>query len=278
MRQWTVDAFASTPFKGNSACVVTPVDDWPPDAWMQRLATENGAGATAFLRRTAAPDRFGLRWFTPATEVPLCGHATLAALHVLTTELDGVGAYGFETASGLVTARRAARAYELSFSRPTFAPIATPDGLAEALGAEPAQVWKAPYLIALYDDPRTIEALTPRLSALRRISEALGGQGNVGVAALAGADAGYDVVDRFFAPGYGFREDPATGSFHTILTPILADRLGAGPIQFHQAYPGRGADLTGWLKGDRVVIAGQAVTVAEARLRVGWEADHADHA
>lgn len=273
MRQWTIDAFTAEPFHGNSACVVEPMGAWPAEDWMQRLASENGAGATAFLVRRDGPDRFAIRWFTPATEVPLCGHATLATTHALVTEMGaGTMLLSFETASGEITARAREGAYELSFPVPPFEPIVVPEGLAEALGATPREVWKAPYLIALFDDVEVIAALQPRLSDLRRISAALGGQGNVGVAALTGGASAFDVVDRFFAPGYGFREDPATGSFHAILTPILADRLPPGPIRFHQAYPGRGAELTGWLDADRVMISGRAVTVAEARLRTTpWE-------
>jgi len=271
MRQWTIDAFAAGPFLGNAACVVEPLDDWPSEARMQALAAENAAGATAFLvRRPSSPSRFGLRWFTIATEVPLCGHASLAAAHALLSELGlDHPALEFETASGeLVATRVADDRYELSFPRPPARRIDTPPGLAEALGAEPAEVWAAPYLVALLDDPDAIGRLRPRLSEIRRISEGLGGQGNLGVAALAPPGAPHHVVDRFFAPGYGFPEDPATGSFHAILVPLLAPRLPPGPIRFRQAYPGRGADLEGRLDGDRVRLQGQAVTVIESRLRL----------
>lgn len=269
MRQWTIDAFTTQPFLGNSACVVEPLDAFPPDDWMQRLAAENGAGATAFLTQTDAPNTFGLRWFTPATEVPLCGHATLAAAHALSAEIGAAaGPLLFDSASGRLTASVQAAGYELSLPIPPFARIALPRGLAEALGAEPREVWQAPYLIALFDDPEIIPRLNPQLGELRRISAALGGQGNVGVAALTPDRSDFNVIDRFFAPGYGFREDPATGSFHAILTPILADRLPPGVIRFRQAYPGRGADLTGRLDQDRVVIGGNAVTIAETLLRV----------
>jgi PhzF family phenazine biosynthesis protein len=273
MRQWTIDAFTTRPFHGNSACVVEPLEAFPPQDWMQALAAENGAGATAFLTRTEAPDRFGIRWFTPSTEVPLCGHATLAATHALTAEMGvGAGPLAFDLASGdRITASARDTGYELSFARPDLARIAEPAGLAEALGAAPSEVWAAGYLVVLFDDPDIIPALAPRLSDLKRISAELGGQGNVGVAALARDGAEFEVIDRFFAPGYGFREDPATGSFHAILTPIVAPRLRPGPIRFRQAYPGRGADLTGRLADGRVVIGGDAVTIAEAGLRIGGQ-------
>lgn len=269
MRQWTIDAFAAGPFLGNAACVLEPFDRWPPDAWMQSLAAENGAGATGYLLRTAAANRFGLRWFTPATEVPLCGHATLAAAHALRAELGlDEPQFAFETASGdLIATAVGGDGYELSFPRPSARRIATPPGLADALGAKPVEVWAGPYLVARFDDAATIARLDPRYDDLRRISEGLGGQGNVGVAALAPEEAPHDVVDRFFAPGYGLREDPATGSFHAILVPIFAERLPSRPIRFRQACPGRGADFEGRLEGERVVLRGRAVTVMESRLR-----------
>lgn len=269
MRQWTIDAFTRRPFGGNSACVVEPMDAWPPDDWMQRLATENAAGATAFLRRTDADDRFGLRWFTVATEVPLCGHATLATAHALTCEMGlPPGAFTFDTASGPLTAQARPGAYELSLPRPPLRRIATPPGLARALGAEPAEVWEAPYLVALFEDGEVIPNLRPQLQDLLAISSSYGGQGNVGVAAPVAASGGFDVIDRFFAPGYGIAEDAATGSFHAILTPLFAPRLGGGAIRFRQASPGRGAELTGRLAAERVIVGGDAVTVAESRLRV----------
>ena len=115
MRQWTVDAFAARPFLGNPACVVEPFEAWPDDGWMQALAMENNQAETAFLRRTRDPARYGLRWFTPATEVDLCGHATLASAHVLMSELGEAAAVAFDTRSGRLDVRRAAAGYEMDF-------------------------------------------------------------------------------------------------------------------------------------------------------------------
>ena len=267
MRQWLIDAFASAPFRGNPACVVEPQSAWPDPAWMQALAAENQAGATAFLLRTGAADRFALRWFTPAVEVPLCGHATLAAAHLLFSELaPDSRALAFETASGVLTVRRSETAYEMELPRPTLRRIQAPAGLAEALGAPPREVWADPYLVALFDDPQVVAELRPDTEALRPISLAAGGQGNVGVAAPAHPDAPYDVIDRFFAPGYGLPEDPATGSFHALLATILEPARDDGAIRYHQAFPGRGADLEARLAGDHVLLRGQAVTLAEHRL------------
>ena len=138
MRQWTVDAFASGPFKGNPACVVEPFDAWPEAGWMQALAMENNQAETAFLLKTTDPARFGLRWFTPTTEVPLCGHATLASSHVLLSELSlDAARITFDTQSGPLVISRAEAAYRMDFPARIPERIDPPPGLAEALGAEP---------------------------------------------------------------------------------------------------------------------------------------------
>jgi PhzF family phenazine biosynthesis protein len=275
VRQWTVDAFATAPFKGNPACIVEPFeagagDAWPSDAWMQSLAAENNQAETAYLLKTADPARFGLRWFTPALEVPLCGHATLAAAHVLFAEL-GLDApqVAFDTKSGRLTVAQEDGLYAMDFPSGPPKRTAAPDGLAQALGIEPTEVWASSYLVAVLDNEAAVRALTPDIPAIGKIvGEATGGRGNISVAALADPGAPYDVVSRFFAPGSGIPEDPATGSAHCILAPLFADRLGRSRNRFHQAYPGRGGDLDCEVRGDRVILRGQAVTVVESRLRV----------
>jgi PhzF family phenazine biosynthesis protein len=270
MRQWTIDAFADRPFRGNPACVVEPLDAWPEAAWMQALAAENNQAETAYLMRTDDPGRFGLRWFTPKLEVPLCGHATLAAAHTLFSEL-GVDAERlvFDTASGPLTVARAGDGYEMDFPAQPPTRTAIPEGLAAALGATPDEVWAASYLVAVFDDPETVRTLAPDIPALGRIAgEATGGRGNIGVAARMPDGSTYDVIDRFFAPGSGIPEDPTTGSLHCILAPLFSDKLGRAELRFHQAYPGRGGDLTCVTKGDRVRLRGQAVTTTESRLRL----------
>jgi PhzF family phenazine biosynthesis protein len=270
MRQWTVDAFASGPFRGNPACVLEPMAAWPDAAWMQALAAENNQAETAFLLKTDDPARLGLRWFTPALEVPLCGHATLASGHVLFAELGLAGdEITFDTQSGPLIVRRVGDLYEMDFPAQPSRRIETPPGLADALGAEPVEVWAGPYLVAVMADEATVRALAPDIKALHDVSRATTlGRGNVGVAALADAGAGYDVVDRFFAPGSGIDEDPATGSLHCILTPLFAAKLGRARVTFHQAYPGRGGDLDCEHRGERVLLRGRAVTMLEGRLRI----------
>lgn len=167
MRQWTIDAFASIPFRGNPACVVEPFEVWPAAEWMQALAAENNQAETAFLAATGEPHRFGLRWFTPATEVPLCGHATLASAHVLLSEI-GVGLDGvdFDTQSGRLVVKRAETGYEMDFPADPPSRIEAPAGLAQALGAEPAEVWAAQYLIAVFTDEAAVRGLRPNIAAI----------------------------------------------------------------------------------------------------------------
>ncbi len=270
MRQWTIDAFAATAFRGNQACVLEPIAAWPDAAWMQALAAENNQAETAFLLRTDDPARFGLRWFTLALEVQLCGHATLASGHVLFSELGlTAGKITFDTLSGPLTVRRADQGYEMDFPAQPPSRVETPAGLAEALGVEPVEVWASSYLIAVLKDEAAVRACTPDLVAVEAVSSgATGARGNVGIAALADPGRAYDVVDRFFAPGSGIPEDPATGSLHTILAPLFADKLGRPAVKFLQAYPGRGGDLDCEVAGDRVLLRGQAVTVLDGTLRV----------
>jgi len=270
MRQWTIDAFASAPFRGNPACVLEPFAAWPDAAWMQALAAENNQAETAYLLITEDPARFGLRWFTPALEVPLCGHATLASAHLLFAELGlGAQAITFDTRSGPLIVSRDGDGYAMDFPADPPRRTAVPEGLSAALGVEPLEVWAGAYLVAVLEDEATVRGLRPDIAAIKAIvGEATGGRGNLAVAALADDDAAYDVVDRFFAPGSGIPEDPATGSAHCILAPLYAQKLGRPAVRFHQAYPGRGGDIGTELRGERVILSGQAATVLEGRLRV----------
>lgn len=271
MRQWTIDAFASGPFRGNPACVVEPFDAWPDAAWMQALAQENNQAETAFLLKTEDPARFGLRWCTPAIEVPLCGHATLAAAHALIAEL-GLPAplLTFDTHSGPLTVARHGEAYEMDFPADPPVRIGEVEGLAEAIGGvEPLEVWSASYLVAVLAgeaDVRRVKADGPKIMQLS--ASAGGGRGDLIVAAVADGDKPYQVVSRFFAPGTGIAEDPATGSAHCILAPLFSDRLGQTTLKYHQAFPGRGGDLECEHRGERVVLRGRAVTVLDGQLRI----------
>jgi predicted PhzF superfamily epimerase YddE/YHI9 len=269
MRQWMIDAFASRPFTGNPACVVEPFSAWPAADWMQALAAENNQAETAFLLRTGAQDRFGLRWFTPALEVPLCGHATLASAHALIAEMGAPAEVTFETQSGALKVGRVDGGYEMDFPVDRASPVAIPAGLAGALGAQPLEAWAGQYLVAILASESDVRGLMPDIAAIAQIAAgAARGRGNLGVSALADPGAPYDVVSRFFAPGSGIPEDPATGSLHCMLSPLFGEKLGRQRLRFHQAYPGRGGDIDCEHAGERVRLRGGAVTVLEAQLRL----------
>ena len=271
MRQWTVDAFASGPFKGNPACVVEPFDAWPEDAWMQALAQENNQAETAFLRRTGDAMAFDLRWFTPGKEAPLCGHATLGAAHVLFAELGWErGLLRFSTRSGELTVAAVDGGYEMDFPADPPQRVAPPEGLVEALGFYPAEVYgPRQYLTVVLADEAAVRGFKPDQPKIRAIaSEGAYEQGSLLITAPADAASPYDVVSRFFAPSFGIPEDPTTGSAHCILAPLFAEKLGRPTLKFHQAFPGRGGDLECEVRGDRVLIRGRAVTVIESTLRL----------
>ena len=145
---------------------------------------------------------------------------------------------------------------------------ATPEGLAEALGVMPVEVWAGRYLVAILDYAAAVHAIAPDIRALGPIQGEAGEVGQVIVCAPAASSDDVDVVDRFFGPGCGIDEDPATGSAHCILGPLYADKLGRATVRFRQVFPGRGGDIETETGGDRVLLRGQAVTVIESRLRV----------
>ena len=168
--------------------------------------------------------------------------------------------------SGPLRVERQADGYRMDFPSVPPRRIDPPEGLAEALGVVPVEVFVAAYLIVTVADEAAVRAARPDLAALKSIaSAATDGRGNVGVSAL--ASGAYDVVSRFFAPGSGISEDPTTGSLHCTLAPLFAEKLGRPRLRFHQAYPGRGGDLVCEVRGDRVLIEGRAVTVCDGRLR-----------
>jgi PhzF family phenazine biosynthesis protein len=269
MRQWTVDAFAAAPFRGNPASVVEPFDQWPDAGWMQALAKENNQAETAFLRRTGDPARFDLRWFTPGVEVDLCGHATLASGHVAMAELGlTAAAVTFDTRSGPLVVRADGKGYEMDFPADPPRRTGAVPGLAEALGVEPLEIWAGRYLVAVLADAAAVHGVSPDIRALAPLRGEAGETGQVIVCAPADPGDDVDVVDRFFAPGCGIDEDPATGSAHCILGPLYAQRLGRTTVRFRQVFPGRGGDIETELRAGRILLRGRAVTVAESRLRL----------
>ena len=254
-----VDTFTAEPFGGNpmAVCVLTADRD---AAWLQNVARELNLAATAFVRPQA--DHFGLRWFTPAVEVDLCGAGTLAAAHVLweTGQLHPERVAGFQTRSGLLAARRAGAWIEMDFPVTPVEETAAPEGLWRALGVSSRRVCRSrfDYLVQL-DDETAVRSLRPDLSALRVLETR-------GVIVTARSDrSDVDFVSRFFAPRVGIDEDPVTGSAHCALAPFWAERLGKTSFQAHQV-SARGGVLKVRLDGERVLIAGQAVTVLRGEL------------
>jgi PhzF family phenazine biosynthesis protein len=255
-----VDAFTSVPFAGNPAavCVLSAPQ---PDEWMQAVAREMNLSETAFLLPEA--DGYRLRWFTPAVEVALCGHATLASAHVLWSEghLAPGAIARFHTLSGLLTAEQQGEWIELNFPATPGDPIAPPDGLLEALGTEAVAIRKNQfdYLIEVAA-PAIVRQLSPDFARLRTLPVR-----GVIVTSLAEAESDYDFISRFFAPGSGIDEDPVTGSAHCTLAPYWGDRLGKSDFLAYQA-SARGGVVKVRLAGERVFLGGQAVTV----LRGDW--------
>ena len=261
---YQVDAFTAEPFAGNPAAVCLLDADADP-GWMQRVAAEMNLSETAFLRPGAEAGRYGLRWFTPAVEVELCGHATLASAHVLYSEglVEAGRELRFDTASGPLAARRDGDgAIWLDFPATPAEPVDPPAGLLEALGVG-ATRWvglgRFDYLVELADEA-AVRGLAPDVRGL----DGLGVRGVI-VTAAADGPGGYDFVSRFFAPGAGIDEDPVTGSAHCTLAPYWADRLGRPELTGYQAST-RGGLVRVRPQGDRVLLGGQAVTVLRGQL------------
>ena len=259
IKMFQIDAFTDEPFKGNPAAVCIlkePADE----KWMQNVAREMNLSETAFL--VPKPDAFDLRWFTPTTEVDLCGHATLASAHALwearLVQLDQPAR--FNTRSGLLIARRLGEWIELDFPANTVETIQPPDGLVEALGVEEKFIgWDGTDYLVEVECEEMIARLQPDLKALKAFPVR-------GVIVTSRADsAEYDFVSRFFAPGAGIDEDPVTGSAHCSLGPFWATRLGKREMLGYQASP-RGGFVRVSLKDDRVLLGGQAVTVFQGEL------------
>ena len=259
-----VDAFTDRPFAGNPAgvCLLQAASPRAADeAWMQAVAREMNLPETAFL--VPARDGFGLRWFTPAVEVDLCGHATLASAWVLFEQ--GLLAAGrtarFHTRSGLLSARLRDGWIELDFPAEPASSAEAPKVLLEALTVKPLFVGRNrfDYLVEVDSEP-IVRGLAPDLRRLAALRER-------GVMVTSRSDSPqYDFVSRFFAPGAGIDEDPVTGSAHCCLGPFWGARLGKKELTGYQA-SARGGVVRVTLAGERVLLCGQAVTVIRGELQ-----------
>lgn len=248
-----INAFSEQPFAGNPAAVVRlPAGPWPADAWLQGVAAQFNLSETAFLR-PGADGAWDLRWFTPLAEVDLCGHATLASAAAL-----GAAEARFDTRSGRLTCVQGERGIGMDFPSIPASALATPPGLAEALGAPVLQTLKAgaDYLVELAD-AATVQALAPNLEALKAF--------DVRCVAVTAAGEGCDFVSRVFGPRVGIAEDPVTGSTHCALGPWWGARLDKQTLNARQLSR-RGGDVTVELKGERVTLWGRACVTGQGEL------------
>lgn len=257
MRLYQIDAFTSQAFRGNPAavCLLEGERDAP---WMQNVAAEMNLSETAFLVPRDAD--YSLRWFTPAAEVKLCGHATLASAHALHEE-HGVTFVRFHTLSGVLTATRDGDWIELDFPARATEPVEAPAGLLESLGVSQAR-WVGrnvdDYVIELASED-DVRAVRPDFKRLGTIP--------VRGVIVTSPSKDYDFVSRFFGPAVGVDEDPVTGSAHCALTPYWAAKLGKTEMLAYQASQ-RGGEIQVRLDGDRVKMRGQALTVLRGDLVV----------
>lgn len=255
IRQYQVDAFASRAFEGNPAAVC-PLERWLDDGLLQAIAAENNLSETAFF--VPSDKGFRLRWFTPASEVDLCGHATLATAHVLFAHLGHPGqAITFETRSGTLTVKRKSDLLEMDFPARPPTPCASFELLARALGRQPLEVLRADDYLVVFDSEAAVRGIRPDFGLLGTLEL----RGMI-ITAPGSSD---DFVSRFFAPRLGIPEDPVTGSAHCTLAHYWAGRLGKHLLTARQVSK-RSGSIICELKGDRVLLSGSAITFMEAEI------------
>ncbi|MDQ8197154.1 PhzF family phenazine biosynthesis protein [Pelagicoccus enzymogenes] len=254
----TVNAFATQAFSGNPAAV-TLLDAWLEDSLMQAIAAQNNIAETAFLLKSG-PASYHIRWFTPAVEVPLCGHATLASAFAL-RECFGEKAESitFQSLSGPLSVTCKGETYTLDFPSQPPSAAPTPDWFINAFGANPIEFHQSAYSLAIFPSQEIVAALDPDFPLLAKT------KGSNVIVSAPGNE--HDFVSRFFAPADGIDEDPVTGSAHCILTPYWAKRLKKSKLTARQISP-RGGELLCDLAGDRVRITGKALLYSEATIYV----------
>jgi predicted PhzF superfamily epimerase YddE/YHI9 len=253
---YQVDAFASRLFGGNPAAVC-PLEQWLPDGTLQAIAAENNLSETAFF--VPAAGRFDLRWFTPAREVDLCGHATLASAYVIFARMEPEADRAvFDTRSGELTVTRSGDRLSMDFPSDPPVPCEPPPGMLEALGGQPLETLRGRYHLAVYGCEREVRELQPDFRALGR-------HGGAVIVTAPGDEV--DFVSRFFAPAFGIDEDPVTGSAHCLLIPYWAGRQCKSWFEARQV-SARGGELSCEDHGERVTIAGQAVLYLEGSIEL----------
>ena len=254
---YQVDAFTSQTFGGNPAAVC-PLEAWIDDALMQSIAMENNLAETAFFVREG--DGYRIRWFTPAAEVKLCGHATLASAHVIFDRLaPATASITFDSLSGPLRVFKDGDRIALDFPANPPKPCPPPPGLIPALGATPLEVLVADVYCCVFASERDVRAVRPDMRGIAALDQ------HAVLVTAPGDDV--DFVSRFFAPQVGIDEDPVTGSAHCKLVPYWAQRLGKDRLRARQVSP-RGGELWCELRGDRVIMAGYAAPYLEGTIEV----------
>jgi PhzF family phenazine biosynthesis protein len=263
---WQIDAFAQKPFEGNPAAVV-PLHTWLEAPLLQRIANENNLAETAFLLRTRQ-GRYGLRWFTPGTEVDLCGHATLASAWLLFTELDPeLKSVSFETRSGVLEVERGRDGrHVMSLPSDIVAPLTDDSHLAARIGEAlsvpaPQALYQGRNILAVFEHASTIRAIPGPGDIARCIPH------DAGLIVTAEGDHGYDFISRYFAPHHGVPEDPVTGSAHCALAPFWAKRLGKTSLRARQVSP-RGGDVLCTDAGTRTILSGACALYLRGEIDV----------
>ncbi len=258
---YQLDAFTSQLFTGNPAAVV-PLDEWIDDSLMQQIATENNLSETAFfVPKNKTGDHWHIRWFTPAVEVPLCGHATLASAAVIHREFSPSSwPIKVESASGQLFIDVDGDAFVLDFPANAAVPAGMPAGLPEALGTTVEECFGTEgFTLMTLPDETSVRTLNPDFSKIVSITKD-------GIIATAPGES-VDFVSRFFGPGVGIDEDPVTGAAHCILTPYWSKRLGRKKLKARQISH-RGGELGCELRDDRVLLRGHAVFYLKGELTV----------
>jgi PhzF family phenazine biosynthesis protein len=254
---YQVDAFTSQVFGGNPAAVV-PLESWLPDEKLRAIALENNLSETAYFVRSR--DRYHLRWFTPAVEVDLCGHATLASAHVIFTRLEpDATKVTFDSRGGELTVTRDGGLYTLDFPALRPLPVSAPAIIGDALGRQPVAAFGARDYLFVFETEDDVRALRPNMEKLSQLDRF------AVIVTAPGKDC--DFVSRFFAPARGVNEDPVTGSAHCTLTPYWSSRLKKTRLHARQV-SARGGEL--WVEdlGDRIRISGKAADYLEGRITI----------
>ena len=260
---YQVDAFADRPFEGNPAAVV-PLETWLPDAVMQALAAENNLAETAFF--VPEGEAYRLRWFTPTTEVRLCGHATLATAHVIFTQLGySAPEIAFETLSGRLTVTRDGDKLAMNFPAEKPKPMPEPEGLSDALGAKPRAYARTANVLAVFDTPQEVAGLKPNFPQLAKILTPFNAV--LIASARTPEDGEFDFVSRVFAAAHGINEDPVTGSSYCTSAPYWARVLGKDDLVARQI-SARGGTVWCSHRGDRVVIQGRCADYLKGEFEI----------